>query len=141
MQTEAITPSQVLMGELRAKHALSVMHGKWHAVLQTLAQRHSAAQAASDRHDRFYRSYAHAGWGERQIELVSRVPEGKGFGEVCAWAGYADPVEAAEAIFKSWKHSPEHWAFVNGHMNFWGYSMAQGKSGVWYATGIVAYRR
>jgi hypothetical protein len=142
MTTETITPSQVLMGTLRTHKALSVMNGKWQPVCQTLAQRHSEAQAARDRHDQFYRNYAHAGWGERQIELVSRVPEGKGFAEVCAWAGpHTDEAAAAEAIFASWKGSPDHWVFVNGRMNFWGYAMSQGHSGVWYATGIVAQKR
>lgn len=142
MIAETITPSQVLMGTLRANKALSVMHGKWHGVLQSLAQRHAEAQGTKDRHDQFYRSYAHAGWGERHIELLSRLPEGKNFAEVCAWAGpHTDEAEAAKALFNSWKGSPDHWVFVNGREDFWGYAMSQGRSGVWYATGIVAQKR
>ena len=140
MTTETLTPNQVLIKTLKANKPISITHGKYQPVFQSLAQRHSVAQATRDRHDRFYRSYAHSGWGERQIELVSRVPEAKNFGEVCAYAG-GDVEAAAARIFNSWKHSPDHWRMVNGYYEFWGYAMAQGRSGIWYATGIVGQKR
>jgi hypothetical protein len=140
--TEALTPNQILVRAMKAHKPVSLTHGKYHPVLQALAQRHSHGQAGRDRHDRFYVNYAHFGWGERQIELVSRAPECKGFGEVCAFAGPGyDTEDAAKAIFTSWKGSPGHWVMVNGYYDYWGYAMAQGRSGVWYATGIVALKR
>jgi hypothetical protein len=140
MTTETLTPNQTLVKVLKGYKPLS-MHGKYQPVLQTLAQRHSVAQAARNWHNQWYRSYAHSGWGERQIELVSRAPEAKNFGEICCWAAHPDAEKAAEMIFASWKASPEHWAFLNGNYDFWGYAMSQSHTGVWYATGIVAQKR
>ena len=141
MTTEALTAHQILVKVLKAHQPQSLVHGKYHPVFQSLSQRHSAGQAAGDRHDRFYRSYAHAGWGERQIELVSRAPEAKNFAEICAWAQTGDAERAAEMIYASWLSSPDHWAIFNAPYDFWGYSMAQSRSGVWYATGIVGVKR
>lgn len=144
MQTETLNPNQILVRAMKAHKPASLTNGKYHPVLQALAQRHSEGQAQRDRHDRFYANYAHLGWGAREIELVSRVPEARGFGEVCAcaWgADYSDAKAAAEEIFKQWKGSPAHWVMVNGYYDYWGYAMSQGRSGAWYATGIVALKR
>jgi hypothetical protein len=95
-------------------------------VFQSLAQRHSVAQAARNWHNQWYRSYAHSGWGEREIELVSRVPEAKGFArDLLLGSPAGDAEKAAEMIFASWKSSAEHWAFLNGLYDFWGYAMHQ----------------
>ncbi len=141
MRTETITPHQILVRTMKAEKPASLMHGKYHPVLQTLAQRHSIAQAARNFHGPTYAATAHSGWGERQIELVSRAPECANFGEVCAWAGYPNAEQAAKAIFASWKSSPAHWVMVNGNYDYWGYGMHQSRTGVWYATGIVAVKR
>jgi hypothetical protein len=142
MYAEALTPNQILIKTLKANKPLSITHGKYHPVLQALSQRHSEAQASRDWHGGYYRGYAHSGWNERHIELIARVPEGKNFAEVCAWAGpHAGPEKAAEAIFAAWKSSPDHWVFVNGYVDFWGYTLSQSRSGIWYSTGILAQKR
>jgi hypothetical protein len=138
---EALTPNQTLVRVLKSHKALSVTNGKYHPVFQSLAQRHSAVQAARNWHNQWYRSYAHSGWAEREIELVARVPEAKGFAEICCWAGAGDAEKAAEMIFASWQSSAEHWAFLSGLYDFWGYAMHQSLTGIWYATGIVGQKR
>jgi len=126
-----MTPNQRLMVTGRSLGVKSITSGRWHAILQSMAQRHAGYQAR-------VHQIGHQNWDARFQELVGKMP-GYRFAEVCAmsWRNQGEQ-DAADEIFKSWRASPGHWSTVNGTCVFWGYAMSRGTDGIWYGTGIVA---
>ena len=99
------------------------------------AQRHSRTQANSQRQH-------HANLIATSNSLRSRVEMGfSGAQEVVAeswgrWVGGENVLEAAYSCIDAWRQSPGHWGAVAGRHTYFGYDIAQGANGTWYATGI-----
>lgn len=127
------TPHKLLIEAGRKLDVLSLKTGALHPILQTMAQEHAETQASEDK-------LGHQGWPSRSKWLFSAIPDAIGFREVAAQTAYAED-QAAAHLFEAWWKSPDHWPWVNGQCDFWGYGMARGKSGMWYGCGIFADRR
>lgn len=101
------------------------------------AQNHSARQANTGRQH-------HADLIAASNWLQGRV--GVGFGgasEVVAesWGRFVGGENVLEASFTCvdmWRHSAGHWGAVSRRHAYFGYDIAQGRDGTWYATGIFA---
>jgi hypothetical protein len=52
--------------------------------------------------------------------------------------GGENVLEAAFSCVDAWRHSPSHWSAVVGAHRYFGYDLARGSNGTWYATGIFA---
>jgi hypothetical protein len=111
----------------------SILTGTVHPVLQAEAEAHAAYQAKIHRQGHFW-------WGEiRYPRIRQQIPECSTFAEVAneSWPGQ-DQTDAANEMYKSWKHSPGHWSAVNGSCRYYGYAMVLSDNGIWYACGIFA---
>jgi hypothetical protein len=101
------------------------------------AARHSARQAA-------LRHQHHADLVGAMNRLGGEMGIGLGNGsEVVAesWGlvvGGENVLEAAFSCIDAWRHSPGHWGAVAGAHRYFGYDLARGTNGTWYATGIFA---
>jgi hypothetical protein len=99
------------------------------------AQRHSQTQANSQRQH-------HANLIATSNSLRGRVEMGfSGAQEVVAeswgrWVGGENVLEAAYSCIDAWRQSPGHWGAVARRHTYFGYDIAQGSNGTWYATGI-----
>lgn len=99
------------------------------------AQSHSQRQAGMLRQH-------HANLGAVMSGLNGRVEMGfGGASEVVAeswgrFVGGENVLEAAFSCIDAWRHSPGHWRAVAGRHTYFGYDIAQGANGKWYATGI-----
>ncbi len=137
----ALTDNQlVMMAGRKYRHkggvgVKSLRTGQWNRVLQAAAQEHAAYQARVQVQE-------HQGWSRRVIEIANKLPEYKGFAEICAesWPENSRD-EAATELFYSWERSPGHWSVANGRCDIWGYAMAKGRNGIWYGCGIVGFER
>jgi len=128
------SPHRLLIEAGRKLNVLSLQTGALHPVLQEAAQGQAAFQAE-------FGEMGHQRWESRSKILFKLLPEYTGFREVCAYTGCEHPV-AAGNIFQSWRHSRDHWVWVNGRCDIWGYAMLQNdQNKLWYATGIFADRR
>ena len=47
-------------------------------------------------------------------------------------------LEAAYSCIDAWRHSSGHWGAVSSRHRYFGYDLARGANGTWYATGIFA---
>jgi hypothetical protein len=47
-------------------------------------------------------------------------------------------LEAAFSCVDAWRHSSGHWGAVSRPHRYFGYDIAQGGNGTWYATGIFS---
>lgn len=136
MQTEAAKPlnnNDALMLAGSRLRILSLRTGKQHPVLQAMAVRQALLQARLG-------VMGHQMWKRRSIELGVTMPKAYGFMEAVAYAQAGRDL-AAKMIFDEWKRSAPHWAIVNRRCDFYGYAMAQGRKGVWYACGLTALKR
>lgn len=102
------------------------------------AQSHSQRQASMGRQH-------HANLGAVMGSLQGRVEVGfSGASEVVAeswgrFVGGENVLEAAYSCIDAWRQSPGHWRSVSGRHTFFGYDIAQGGNGTWYATGIFGH--
>jgi hypothetical protein len=101
------------------------------------AERHSVRQASMH-------NQHHANLIATMGVLSSEMGEGVGSGsEVVAesWGNFVGGETVLEAAFScvdAWRHSPGHWSAVAGDHRYFGYDIARGSNGTWYATGIFA---
>lgn len=102
------------------------------------AERHSRTQASSLRQH-------HANLGFVMGSLRSKVERGfSGAQEVVAesWGtvvGGENVLEAAFSCIDAWRGSPGHWGAVSGRHLYFGYDIARGSNGKWFATGIFGH--
>jgi hypothetical protein len=101
------------------------------------AEKHSQRQASMQRQH-------HANLGAVMNALQSQVatPVG-GASEVVAesWGrvvGGENVLEAAFSCVDAWRGSSGHWGAVSRQHRYFGYDIAKGANGTWYATGIFA---
>jgi hypothetical protein len=108
-------------------------NGEAHVGFLAHAERHSARQAAMQH--------------QHHADLISALNGlGGGFGngsEVVAesWGAFVggeNVLEAAFSCIDAWRHSPGHWGAVSRTHRLYGYDVARGPNGTWYATGIFA---
>ncbi|MCG8586150.1 MAG: hypothetical protein MI757_15690, partial [Pirellulales bacterium] len=84
----------------------------------------------------------HQRWDERFRSIKARISSDLVPVEVCAesWPG-ENLVEAAIECVYSWRRSDGHWRSVSAYHPIYGYDMARGTNGVWYATGVFGKYR
>ncbi len=113
------------------------IHGTWNDAFMGHAERHSKHQAKM-----CYQHHADL------IGAINRMGGEMGIGlnngsEVVAesWGtvvGGENVLEACYSCIDAWSHSPGHWGAVCRHHRYFGYDIAKGSNGTWYATGIFA---
>ncbi len=108
-----------------------------HSAFLGHAQRHSARQAGMQN-----QHHADLIGASRQLQGETGVYT-SGASEVVAesWGavvGGENVLEAAFSCVDAWRHSPGHWGAVSRPHRFFGYDIARGANGTWYATGIFA---
>ncbi len=54
------------------------------------------------------------------------------------FVGGENVLEAAFSCVDAWRHSSGHWGAVSRNHSYFGYDIARGANGTWYATGIFA---
>ena len=101
------------------------------------AARHSLRQASILR-----QHHADISAASNQLQNEAGVGIG-GASEVVAesWGmvvGGENVLEAAFSCIDAWRHSPGHWGAVSRPHRYFGYDIAKGSNGTWYATGIFA---
>jgi hypothetical protein len=103
--------------------------GRGDAILSSAATSHSRHQASIS-------LQGHHNWEARFQTLYAQLG-GEPPTEVCAesWSGES-LVTAAFGCVHSWRQSPEHWSAVRAAHPAYGFDIARGGNGVWYATGI-----
>jgi hypothetical protein len=109
--------------------------GRMDADLTEDARKHSAHQAS-------IQLQGHHNWDARFAEINQRLAEDLVPIEVCAesWPG-ENLLEAAVECVYSWRRSEGHWSGVSAYHPVYGYDMARGANGIWYATGIFGKLR
>jgi hypothetical protein len=112
------------------------VHGECHWSLLAHAERHSKRQAAlQNQHHADIIAASHRFRSEAGIPAVG------GTSEVVAesWGrffGGENVLEAAFSCVDAWRQSPGHWGAVARRHRYYGYDIAKGANGTWYATGI-----
>jgi hypothetical protein len=111
------------------------VHGTAHKAFLGHAERHSHRQASYQR-----QHHADIIAASRQMSAESGESVGAG-SEVVAesWGrvvGGENVLEAAFSCVDAWRHSSGHWGAVSRRHRFFGYDIARGANGTWYATGI-----
>src|SRR5262245_39934152 len=111
------------------------VHGMAHRAFLGHAERHSYRQAATQR-----QHHADIIAASHQMATESGEPVAAG-SEVVAesWGrvvGGENVLEAAFSCVDAWRHSAGHWGAVSRLHRFFGYDIARGANGTWYATGI-----
>jgi hypothetical protein len=102
------------------------------------AAQHSRTQAGQQRQH-------HANLGTVSGMLRGKVEKGFfGSQEIVAeswgrFVGGENVLEAAYSCIDAWRHSPGHWGGVAGRHTYFGYDVARGANGTWYATGIFGH--
>jgi hypothetical protein len=116
------------------------VYGEPHPAFLAHAERHSARQAGMlNQH--------HADLIATSAWLSGELGQGLGGqSEVVAesWGrvvGGENVLEAAFSCVDAWRHSSGHWGAVSRPHRYFGYDLARGANGTWYATGIFADRR
>jgi len=78
----------------------------------------------------------HQNFGAR----TQRIKEVLGSGspsEICAQSQSGENLfEAAIACMRAWRYSSAHWSIARRNHTYYGYDMARGKNGAWYAVGF-----
>jgi hypothetical protein len=111
------------------------VHGTPHRAFLGHAERHSQTQARSQRQH-------HADIIAASQRMSAESGEHVGAGsEVVAeswgrFVGGENVLEAAFSCVDAWRHSSGHWGAVSRLHRFFGYDIARGANGTWYATGI-----
>ncbi|MEX2286776.1 MAG: hypothetical protein WD648_06780 [Planctomycetaceae bacterium] len=81
----------------------------------------------------------HHNWGYRFQTITSAL--GRPVSEVAASGNGETLVDAAVSCVAAWRGSPAHWQMINNNPLFYGYDLVRGRSGQWYATGILGSGR
>jgi hypothetical protein len=137
-------PSNATISQRSMIYAVSVhperprsVHGKAARAFLNHAERHSQRQASMQRQH-------HANIIATSNQLASEVNESiSGGSEVVAesWGRFVGGENVLEASFScvdAWRHSSGHWGAVSRSHRYFGYDIAKGANGTWYATGIFA---
>ena len=129
------SPNAALIQAGRDLKVKSLTTGKQNAFLQQAAEEHAAYQAR-------VKVQGHQGFEKRVAKLRQQLPDYSEFSECAAesWPGQ-NIEDAAKEMFHSWRQSPGHWSCINGKCDLYGYAMARGKNGTWYACAIFAKAR
>jgi hypothetical protein len=108
------------------------VNGSAHPAFLGHAEAHSGRQAA-------LRNQHHANLLEAMRVLGGQVGGVGNASEVVAesW-GNESVLEASYSCVDAWRCSTGHWSAVMGQHRYFGYDIAQGSDGKWYATGIFA---
>ena len=81
----------------------------------------------------------HAGWNERFHSLIAQGHGAPGEITAQSWGSEGSSLDAhARSCVQSWLQSPGHRAHVMRYRARYGYAMARGSNGVYYAVGIFA---
>jgi hypothetical protein len=108
---------------------------------------HPAFLGHAARHSRRQASMMHQHHADiiaASAQMSQEVGYGVGGGsEVVAesWGrvvGGENVLEASFSCIDAWRHSSGHWGAVSRNHRFFGYDIARGDNGTWYATGIFA---
>lgn len=121
-----------LMTAVRETGAESV-RGQLDPELVQMASRYAERMARQQRQD------GHAGWTERFHYLTRPGGGGRSASEITAesWGHLGESLDAhARSCVESWLQSPGHRAEMMGAHERYGYAMARGENGVYYAVGI-----
>ncbi|HEV3146396.1 MAG TPA: hypothetical protein VGZ47_21090 [Gemmataceae bacterium] len=111
--------------------------GRAHPGILSHTQRHSLRQAAMN--NQHHANIIAAG---QQITAETGEPI-YSQSEVVAesWGNFVGGENVLEAAFScvdAWRHSPGHWSAVAGAHRYYGYDIAKGANGTWYATGFFS---
>lgn len=112
--------------------------GEPHPALMAHCAQHSARQAEMQwqHHADLVAASAHiqqrAGVALHSASEVVAESWGRIFGEESV-------LEAAFSCVDAWRQSPGHWAAVSRPCRYFGYDIARGANGTWYATGFFGY--
>jgi hypothetical protein len=111
------------------------VHGTPHFAFLGHAERHSQTQAKSQRQHHADIIAASRRMSAESGESVSAGSEvvAESWGRV---VGGENVLEAAFSCVDAWRHSSGHWGAVSRLHRFFGYDIARGANGTWYATGI-----
>jgi hypothetical protein len=137
-------PPEATLSQRSMIYAVSVhpeqprsIFGRGHAAFLGHAARHSARQASMN-------NQHHADLIGAINRMGGEMGVGLGNGsEVVAesWGNFVGGETVLEASFScvdAWRHSPGHWGAVSRPHSYFGYDIARGSNGTWYATGIFA---
>ena len=126
--------SRALIEAVRRTGARSVQ-GRLDPEIVQMALRYAQKMARQGRQD------GHAGWNGRFQYLLSQGGGGGMPSEITAesWNFLGDSLEThAQSCVESWLQSPGHRADMMKFHGRYGYAMARGRNGVYYAVGIFA---
>jgi hypothetical protein len=137
-------PAKATVGQRSMIYAVRVhperprsVDGECHSAFLGHAESHSRRQASMQR-----QHHADLIAASNRISAEAGIGLG-GASEVVAesWGrvvGGENVLEAAFSCIDAWRHSSGHWSAVSGQQRYFGYDIAQGANGTWYATGIFA---
>ncbi len=137
-------PANATLGQRSMIYAVSVhpehpqsVYGEAHQAFLNHAETHSRRQASMQR-----QHHANLIAASNRLQSETGIGIG-GASEVVAesWGrvvGGENVLEAAFSCIDAWRHSSGHWSSVAGRQRYFGYDIAQGGNGTWYATGIFA---
>jgi hypothetical protein len=135
-------PATATLGQRSMMYAIRVhperprsILGKAHDAFLGHAARHSQRQAAMQRQHHADIIAASSRMAAESGESVSAGSEvvAESWGRV---VGGENVLEAAFSCVDAWRHSSGHWGAVSRQHRFFGYDIARGANGTWYATGI-----
>jgi len=80
---------------------------------------------------------SHHNFGERSYQVRVSLGEAGMPAEICAQSQSGIGLfEGAIACVRAWRHSSGHWSIATRYHRYFGYDMARGKNGAWYAVGF-----
>ena len=128
---EDTSPAGLLIAAGRKLGVKSIVDSQQNPFMMMLANKHAIEQA-----DVCFQS--HNGFDQRAADVMKLQPEAE-VEEIVAesWKDQTD-VQAADDAYKCWRQSPGHWKACNSPHTWYGYSMARGRNGIWYSSGIFA---
>jgi hypothetical protein len=113
------------------------VYGHGHRAFLSHADRHSRRQAG--RMNQHHADIiAASGWLQGEVGGYLSSPSevvAESWGRV---VGGENVLEAAFSCVDAWRHSSGHWSAVSRPHRYFGYDIARGANGTWYATGIFA---
>ena len=107
-----------------------------HTAFLDHAQRHSRRQAQmQNQHHADIIAAMNRFQGQVGQSLMASEVVAESWGNV---VGGENVLEAAFSCVDAWRHSSGHWGAVSRNHAYFGYDIARGANGTWYATGIFA---
>ncbi len=135
VQSSVSAECQALVNAVRQTGARSVA-GIQDPGLTRIAMRYARKMARQQRQD------GHAGWSQRSQFLMGRYGSGgRPASEITAesWSHLGPSLDShARSCVESWQQSPGHRADMMRYHGRFGYAMARGRNGIYYAVGIFA---